>query len=299
MQESRLFKIVYYLLNKEQTTASELAETFEVSVRTIYRDIDVLSGSGIPIYTELGRNGGIRLMNNFVLNRALFSEEDQQNILTALQSLNATKHMNSDDILNKLSALFQVNLVKWLEVDFSRWGDKPNDNRKFEMIKTAVIHSRYMKISYVSSKGKISERVIEPLKLLYKSKDWYLKAYCRLRQDFRMFKLNRILTWELLEEKFLPMPYPDIQIEHQQMKNRIILRFHKEIAYRVCDEFDINQIQIEENGDIVVTTDMPEDEWLIGYLLSFGTQVEIIEPDHLKKNYEEKVRELYENLRRC
>ena len=297
MQESRLFKIIYYLLNKGQITASELAEKFEVSVRTIYRDIDALSGAGIPIYAEKGRNGGIHLMNNFVLDKAVFSEEDKKEILIALQSLNAAKHINNDDMLNKLSALFNVNLVNWLEVDFSRWGDKPRDNRKFEMIKTAIIHSRCMKIFYVSSYGKINERVIQPLKLLYKSKDWYLKAYCRLKQDFRIFKLNRILKWEILEETFLPITFPDIQDENQQTNNRITLYFHKEMAYRVYDEFDINQIQIGKDGDLVVTANMPEDDWLIGYLLSFGVQVEIIEPVHLKKILAAKAKELYEKYK--
>lgn len=297
MQESRLFKIVYYLLNKGQITASELAEKFEVSVRTIYRDIEALSGAGIPIYAETGRNGGIRLMNNFVLDKAVFSEEDKKEILTALQSLNAAKHINNDDTLNKLSALFNVNLVNWLEVDFSRWGDKPRDNEKFDRIKTAIIHSRCMKIFYVSSHGKINERVIQPLKLLYKSKDWYLKAYCRLKQDFRIFKLNRILKWDILEERFLPITFPDVQDESQQSNNKITLYFHKEMAYRVYDEFDINQIQLGKDGDLVVTANMPEDDWLIGYLLSFGVQVEIIEPVHLKKILAAKAKELYEKYK--
>ena len=132
MQESRLFKIVYYLLDKGQATAPELAEKFEVSVRTIYRDIDSLSEAGIPIYAETGRNGGIRLMNYFVLNKAVLSEDEKKEILTALQSINATPNIDNSQTLQKLSAMFHVSGENWLEVDFSRWGNKEADNEKFE-----------------------------------------------------------------------------------------------------------------------------------------------------------------------
>lgn len=96
MQESRLFKIVYYLLEKGQATAPQLAERFEVSVRTIYRDIDVLSEAGIPVYTESGRNGGIYLMSQFVLDKAILSEEEKQEILSAMQSMHAIQNHNGN-----------------------------------------------------------------------------------------------------------------------------------------------------------------------------------------------------------
>ena len=145
MQESRLFKIVYYLLEKGQATAPELAEKFEVSVRTIYRDIDALSGAGIPIYAEAGRNGGIHLMKDFVLDKVVLSEEEKQEILAALQSINITKN-SSSQILQKLSAIFQLHSENWLEVDFSGWGNKDFDNEKFELLKSAIIHCRTIKI---------------------------------------------------------------------------------------------------------------------------------------------------------
>ena len=104
MQESRLFKIIYYLLDKGQATAPELAEKLEVSVRTIYRDIDALSGAGIPIYAEAGRNGGIHLMNDFVLDKAVLSKEEKQEILTALQSIHAVRSMGGSQTLQKLSS---------------------------------------------------------------------------------------------------------------------------------------------------------------------------------------------------
>lgn len=294
MQESRLFKMVYYLLDKGKATAPELAEKFEVSVRTIYRDIDALSGSGIPIYAEAGRNGGIYLMNGFVLDKAVLSEEEKQEILIALQSINTTQNISSSQTLQKLSAIFNLNSENWLEVDFSRWGDKEYDNEKFELLKSAVIHCRNIKINYASSYGVTSERIVQPLKLVYKAKAWYLKAFCTEKQDFRIFKLNRILDLEILNQSFQHHDFPAPTDNSGEEYNQIKLRFPREMAYRVYDEFDRTQVQQHEDGSLVVSANMPEDAWLTGFLLSFGTQVDILSPAYLKKVIAEQAKLIYE-----
>ena len=300
MQESRLFKIVYHLLEKGQATAKELAEKFEVSVRTIYRDIDALSQAGIPIYTETGRNGGIHLMNNFVLNKAILSEEEKQEILIALHSMNIVQNINSSQTLQKLSAIFNINSENWLEVDFSRWGNN-TDNEKFELLKSAVIHQKCVKITYASSYGEISERIVQPLKMTYKSIAWYLKAYCKTKQDYRIFKLSRIIDLEVLADSFskcsFPEPKKEQKKELEQIHNTIVLRFPKNMSYRVYDEFDKTRVRKKENGDLIVSAEMPEDEWLIGYLLSFGTQVDIIEPAYLKDIVAEQAKKIYEKYK--
>ena len=171
MQESRLFRIVYFLLNRGQVTAAELAREFEVSVRTIYRDIDALSGAGIPVYAETGRNGGISLLDNYVLDRTLLSEKERQDILAALQSLSAAGNTCDKATLDKLSALFRLPSDNWYEVDFSRWGEVAQDNNKFEDLKKAVVCHRCVQISYVGAYTAESSRKIHPLKLLYKSRE--------------------------------------------------------------------------------------------------------------------------------
>jgi predicted DNA-binding transcriptional regulator YafY len=294
MQESRLFKIVYYLLDKGKVTAPELAEKFEVSTRTIYRDIDALSGAGIPIYAETGRNGGIYLMNGFVLDKVVLSEEEKQEILTALQSINTIQSVNNSQTLQKLSAMFNINSENWLEVDFSRWGDKEYDNEKFELLKSAVVHCRNIKIHYAGSYGVTGERIVQPLKLVYKSKAWYLKAFCTEKQDFRIFKLNRILDLEVLNESFQHRNFPETANTSNEEYNQIILRFPQEMAYRVYDEFDKTQVQQDENGGLTVYANMPEDAWLTGFLLSFGTQVDIISPVYLKEAIAKQAKLIYE-----
>ncbi len=287
MSDSRLFKILYHLIDKGRATAPELASKFEVSTRTIYRDVDALSSAGIPICAESGRKGGIYLMDNFVLDKTTLSDEEKEEIMTALQSVAAAGNSLETTLLTKMSALFKSGNsancdYDWLEIDFSRWGNHPEDNSKFELLKKAVIEHREVKIVYHSSEEVSSERVIRPIKLYFKSKEWYLKAFCLEKQDFRMFKLNRISNPELQEETFEPIVYPKTP-EESQVYHKVVLLFPKNMGYRVYDEFDEEQIEHKENGDLVVTTSMPIDAWLISYLLSFGAQVELLEPKYLQK----------------
>ncbi len=293
MSDSRLFKILYYLLDKGSATAPELAKQFEVSPRTIYRDVEALSGAGIPVYTESGRNGGISLLHDFVLDRAILSDNEKKEILTAIQSIAATGYDVEKETLTKLSALFNVNMGNWIEVDFSRWGGHSCDNSKFDLLKTAVIRHKEIKIIYENTNNERTERIVQPLKLSYKSKEWYLKGFCLKKQDFRIFKLNRILELELLERTFAPKLYLEPENHFRQTYARIVLLFSKEIAYRVYDEFDETQIKHMENGDLIASAEMPVDTWLIGYLLSFGTQVEIIEPKYLREVLAEQAQEIY------
>lgn len=164
MSNSRLFGILYYLIENGGATAPELADQFEVSVRTIYRDVDALSAAGIPVYAEPGRKGGIRLLNGFVLDRTLLSASEKEDILTALQSRIAAGDMEAGlpATLTKLSALFRLDAPDWLEVDFSRWGDKPADNRTFNLIREAISRQRALRIRYAGSAREITERKIFP-----------------------------------------------------------------------------------------------------------------------------------------
>jgi len=137
---NRLFEIIYLLLNKKGTTAKELAEYFGVSCRTIYRDVDTLSLTGIPIYTEKGKGGGISLLPDFVLNKSILSEQEQNEILSALQGLSSVKTGETGQVLKKLSTIFNKNTVNWLEVDFSDWSFA--NGKAFYDFKTAILEHR-------------------------------------------------------------------------------------------------------------------------------------------------------------
>jgi predicted DNA-binding transcriptional regulator YafY len=271
VQINRLFEIVYLLIAKKRTTANELAEHFEVSKRTILRDIDTLTIAGIPIYTIQGKGGGIAMLDNFILDKTAISEEDQNQILFALQSVSSTQCIDVDGVLSKLSSLFQKTDTNWIEVDLSRWGNAAPDKEHFETLKTAILKKQAIAFAYVSSYGETTNRTAYPLKLTFKSKAWYLQAYCRSKQDYRIFKINRMLSARVLPEDFseLELKPPLIETADTAPSNSVhlVLRFAPYAAYRVYDEFGTEDVTKNEDGSFTVQKDLPEDDWLYGFLL--------------------------------
>lgn len=282
MQVNRLFEIIYILLEKENVTAKELAEHFGVSVRTIYRDIDVLSRSNIPIYTNQGKGGGINLLDNFVLDKSLISEDEQNQILFALQSLEKLNVNNEKMLLDKMSILFNKATRNWIEIDFSSWGTDSTQNERFNKIKEAILNKKVVEITYFNSYGEENIRQVELLQIWFKDKSWYIKAFCRLKQDFRIFKIARIRDIKILDEHFereLPVE------KEEKTKFKVIslkLEISKEMTYRVYDEFEKENISKNENGDFIVEVEYPENEWVYGYILSFGEYVKVLSPKYAK-----------------
>lgn len=294
MSQSRLFKIVYYLLDKGQATAPELAEKFEVSVRTIYRDVDTLSSAGVPIYVTTGRNGGIKILDHYTLNKSFFTDQERELIISSLQSLSALSQPETETILNKLGALFQTSTIDWIEVDFSRWGADPEkENRLFDNLKQAVLAKRVVAFDYFSAKGK-SQRSVNPLKLIYKDKAWYLYSFCLEKQDYRLFRLSRIKHLQILETTFKRTTFDsdrsDGQPEQFGPLMEVELLFAKEVGAGVYDLFAEEMINVEKDG-YRVKASLPKNYWLYSILMSFGPKVTIIQPDSLRqeiiRGYEE------------
>lgn len=299
MQINRLFEIVYILLDKKTVTAKELAEKFEVSIRTIYRDIDSLCAAGIPIYTTQGKGGGICLMDNFILNKSVLSEKEQDEILIALQSLNVTNFLSSEDLLSKLCTLFNKKDCNWIEVDLSHWGNDEESKKRFSLLKSSILNSNIITFDYFSSYGEKTSRRVEPLQLWFKDKSWYLKAYCVLKQDFRTFKLTRIKNLKILEENFtrtLPPSFcNDLSDKYIPKMVTLKLHFSPYIAYRIYDEFDENHIIKNQDGSFSVTNTYPYGEWIYEYIMSFGNHVKVIEPDYVAKIIMDKLKSTLNN----
>ena len=180
MSANRLFQIVYLLLERGRMTAEELAGRLEVSVRTVYRDIDALSAAGIPVFTAQGKGGGVSLMEGYVLDRATFTEEEQRQLLTALQSMSGQE---DDSTLTKLSALFHRSEDNWLQVNLSRWGASAWDNEKFNRLRDAIRARRAVTFNYASSRGDTRPRTVLPARLVFKGQAWYLQAWCVQREE--------------------------------------------------------------------------------------------------------------------
>jgi len=296
MQSDRLFEIIYLLLTHSGTTAGELAERFEVSARTIYRDIDKLSAAGIPVYASKGKGGGIRLLPDFVLDKSLLSEKEQNEILFALQSLKATNTGEGGAVLSHLSALFQRQSGDWIDVDFSAWGGGDNERRKFSALKTGILERRVVTFNYYASNGGESFRKVEPVKLRFKGAAWYLQGFCLNKQAFRTFKIMRMQDVCLTEEPFARRSPPLPELEPQGLSPgaevTLSLWFSPRMAYRIYDDFDHRLVQKNGDGSFSVTVKYIEDGWVYGYLLSFGEDVRVVSPQHIRDVLKEKAKKI-------
>ena len=285
MRSERLFEIVFILLNRKQTTAQELAKKFGVSVRTIYRDMDILSSAGIPVYTMQGTGGGIFIDESYTINKSILTKGEQEKILLALQCLSPIDEIHTESILNRLSAIFQKN-ADWIRIDYSRWDNK-NDHHLFKTLKDAILERRAVKLEYLSSYGEKTERTVYPLRLLYKSKAWYVESFCAEKNDYRLFRLTRILSItktlktfnraELLNKISERKDYSD-----DLVLTNIKLKCSAKTAYRLYDEFPPELISKNSDGSYTLNAALHFDSWICGFILSLGTEVEILEPENLK-----------------
>jgi predicted DNA-binding transcriptional regulator YafY len=298
MKNDRLFQILYILLDKGSVTAPELARMLEVSVRTVYRDVDALSLAGVPVYASQGKGGGISLLPNYAFSKALLSDDEQNQILFAIQSLRAADHP-VDALLSKLGGMFQKDSVRWIEVDFSRWWFGRADTETFDGLKTAILEKRALDVLYCNTSGETARRSILPFKLVFKDKSWYLQAFCESAQNFRLFKVSRILEMTLTERRFTRTfeDAPPVTLDMGITANPVCvkLRFPHSAAFRVYDEFDRRSVRRQPDGSLTVEACFPADDWVIAYLFSFGTDVTVLEPTGLRVQMADYAKRIFEH----
>ena len=295
MKDNRLFRILYYILEKGKVTASELADKFEVSVRTIYRDIDSISSAGIPIYALQGKGGGIEIAEDFVLSKSLLSENEKQQIMSALQGLDNTRVQHENELLTKLSALFKMKNTSWIEVDFNNWQNNKLYEKTFNDIKSAIISKNIVSFTYFSSNEKGTSRRVKPVRLLFKSQDWYLYAFCLLRNDFRYFKLSRIKNLETHTEKF-DDNFEDVVLKKEMPYENTVhikVKFDRKVAFRVYDELN-GEIIEDSDGNLYTEIEVPNDYNLYNYIFSFGDGAEVLEPKEIRMQIKEMINKMAE-----
>lgn len=296
MKENRYFQMIYLLLDKGQMTAPELADYFEVSIRTIYRDIDILSAAGIPIYATQGKGGGIAIQDSYVLKKSLLSEQEQKQILMALQGIRVLEDEQINMLLSKLSGVFQRQQGNWLEIDFSTWTKSGAGKHNFQLLQSAIWKSRIVSFSYYSGKGEQTKRIIEPHKLVFKTSDWYLYGYCTLRKDFRFFKLTRIRDLKLQDAEYMretPEHIFERSDEFEMKTVQVTLLFDAGMSHEVYEKFD-EEVSEQEDGSLLVTTILPDNELLYSYVLSCRERVEVLSPPYVSDNVRKRVRKMLE-----
>ena len=294
MQIIRLLELVYILLHRKCVPARELAEQLGVSRRTIYRDIDTLTLAGIPIYTEKGKGGGVSLLPESVLNKSVLSEQEQDEILAALHGLSNMKVSEAaDQVLKKLSTIFNKTAANWLQVDFSDWSGA---NNHFNDFKTAILERRIAEFDYYNTYGDKTHRRIEPLQLWFKSKSWYLKGFCLTKQGIRVYKLSRVKNLTVTDSHFpeRTLPQEDCTSGGDISPNEIAmkLRIKPEARYRIFDDFEEAEIEEQPDGSYIATISLEEDSWLYGFVLSYGEHMEVLEPEHLRAIIQGKVKKI-------
>lgn len=295
MKINRLFEIVYILLDKKNVKACDLAAHFEVSRRTICRDIEILCQAGIPIYTSKGKGGGISLLENFVLNKSLLSEKEQREIIASLQSLQLMNYPDAREILSKLSVIFGDIGAEWIELDFSDWSNMQREI--FTTIKASILEKKVLVFDYHGGNGEMNIRTVEPLKLCFKENAWYLIAFCRLRQEMRTFKITRIKNARITDEYFSrAFSGNEIKLlaKPPEKKVGLLLWIDSSQSYRVYDEFKEHQITKNEDGSFIVTTTFPDSEWVYGYIMSFGFFAKVLEPIYIQDIVKERLKKSLE-----
>ncbi len=296
MKIDRLIGILSVLLQKEQTTAPELAEQFEVSRRTINRDIEDLCKAGIPIVTLQGSGGGIRIMEGYRMDRTLLTSRDMQVILAGLRSLDSVSGSTYyRQLMEKIQAGSSVFISgrDSILIDLSSWY-KNTLAPKIEMIQNAIENRQYLRFHYYAPSGD-SDRIIEPYYLLFRWSSWYVWGWCRTREDFRLFKLNRMDQVNVTGDTFIcrEVPLPDLSDEKIfPGEIKVKARFSPEVKWRLAEEFGPQSYTETEDGYLLFSADYTDMENLVTWLLTFGDKAEVLEPEEVR----DKIREMAEHM---
>ncbi|EOH99019.1 hypothetical protein UAY_02288 [Enterococcus moraviensis ATCC BAA-383] len=283
---SRLFYIMHYLTMHNKVKATILAEQLEVSIRTIYRDVDTLSSLGFPVYAQSGRDGGIRLLDTHQLSATFVDDDEQDQIMFALQNLAATDLKSVTPLVNKLSSLFNKEVEPWIDIDFSTWG-REDEAAAIEHITKAKNQKKCIIFSYTNGKGRKTTREVMPNKLIFKQNAWYLAGYCCVRNTTRLFKIRR-MTGLILSEQDIDEAYLTKDYQPKFSKIYIEFKIKTDLLYQVQE--DLLDIEIEQGTEVTtVKTWQVEGTWLSSYLLSFGAAVEVVKPLELKEKIKEEI----------
>ena len=296
MQIHRLIEILLILLDKEKVTSDELAMKLEVSKRTIYRDLECMAEANIPIVVSKGYNGGISMMEGYTLNKTFLTDEEKQQVMSALSAVGAV-NKKSNTAVSKLASIFGVQNIDWIEVDFSNWYNVESIEERFEQIKASIHSKSIIKISYISVKGAEGIREVAPVKLCFKSQAWYLYAFCYLKNDYRFFKLSRIRRLTTTGTHHQLKSQNNVLKKQSYFYDELIaikLWIDKSKGGRVYDE--LSDVNIDENGDFIVGMDCSNGVWLYNYILSFGDNVKILEPESLRVEVKDYLKNVLKNF---
>lgn len=310
MKLERLVSIIMILLDKKRISAQELAERFEVSLRTIYRDIDSINMAGIPIRSTPGVGGGFEIMEQYKVDKKVFSTDDLSALLMGLSSLSNLVH--GDELVHalaKVKSFVPEERAKDIEIkanqlsiDLSPWMGNKNTQAYLEMIKTALQENRLVSFDYADRYGNKTARTAEPYQLVLKNSHWYWQGYCLKRKDFRLFRVSRMSNLQLQKDTFTPQEYqkPELNFTDRlaEMQIKITIRIHKSIVDRVLDYCAYDDFSPDGDEHYLVRFPFVENDYYYSILLSFGNRCECLEPMPIREEMKRRIHDIaavYEN----
>lgn len=294
LQISRLFEMLYILLERERVTAPELAGRLGVSVRTVYRDAQALCEAGMPLYAERGRDGGIAILPTYKLSKSVLSDAERREILASLQAM-AQTGASQEGTLRKLRAFFGGAPEDWVQIDFADWSG--HRDALLATLRDAILSRQTLAFDYYGESGQRTRRQVCPLRLWFKGSGWYLAAYCTQRNALRTFKLTRIKRAIPVQEPFPPEAdacAPRLippKVDPQIMES-FELHVDGRMAYRVFDDFEEDEITPLEDGGYLVRASFPPGAWTVSLILSYGEHAQVLAPAALRDRLAEKLQKM-------
>lgn len=297
MKINRLVSVLLIIIQKKKVTAKELSNTFGVSIRTIQRDIDNLCNAGIPIYSEVGKNGGYHITENYKLDKNYISQKEINTLVGILNGFKDTLFKGSvRDLLNKFS-IFSDNGTKnkKLLIDTKPWGNPERQNKKLDEIYKATEISRLLIFDYTDLHKNMTKRKIEPYTIIMKGNSWYIYAYCHLRNDYRLFNTNRMLNIELEEtftERTNLKPIEDFKIDRPRPSTEITMKIIN--SFQIPEYLNYIDEILDVEGNRIIKCSLPIDEWLYSVFLSLSNDIEIMEPNFVRAEVTKRIKKSIE-----
>ena len=304
MKVDRLVSIIMILLDKERIGAQELADMFEVSPRTIYRDIDAINMAGIPVRGASGVGGGFEIMQKYKVDKKVFSTSDLSALLMGLSSL--SNMVRGDELIHalaKVKSFIPADKAKEIElkvnqicIDLSPWMGNSYIQPNLENIKAAMQENKPLSFEYIAHHGNKSARTVEPYQLILKSSHWYLQGYCYKRKDFRLFRLSRMSNLQIHHETFIPRDYKKPALEFAEiletMQIKIKIRIHKSVMDRVLDYCTYKDFSPDGDEHYIVRFPFIENDYYYNILFGFGDKCECLEPLHVRTEMKRRIHDI-------
>ncbi|MEG1255777.1 YafY family protein [Clostridium sp.] len=295
MKIDRLVSIIMILNNKDRVTAKELSEKFEVSTKTIQRDIEIIERAGIPIVSYKGHDGGYGIIDGYKVNKSFMTSEEVILLKKLLTGINKSyENKEAEALINKLDVIKaekHSSLNDRLVIDFSRWGNREALNNKISIIDESIINSNLVEFTYTNGSGENTSRIVEPYKILFKSLTWYVYGFCTLKNEMRIFKVNRMENIQVKEEKFIYREniIEELFVEKEVEKNDITIKLSSKVKEIIRDSFEEYDVIEEDENFIIANIRIPYSNWVEGMILSFGESIEVLSPAFLRENIKDKI----------